>query len=281
MINLSIPPAKLLDLETLQLPLPFGSDNVNASERLPDEELLRILDHKAHKALAASPRGNTVEDSCPYKVIEYQDDHGEAIGHRNNLLLHLEFEKLFEGRFVPVISRDIPFYVFNRILGYDNYFSCPVIIVRDRKGIVVDLVKYRPKLPGKELPKYLQEKAVNKPKNRGEDFLYVFQQEMERLITKEKYLLLGEGLKNSLNALMRSVPFISIESASNVNNPKLIEYLNTYRRNGIEIYGAMDGDAAGEKAFGAINAKLQKSITNMIDFDSNFDFTDYLREGDL
>ena len=280
MRRLSIPPAKLLDLKSLQLSLPYGSDDV--SERLPDEDLLRVLEHKAYRALtAAIPQGNTAEDSYPYKVLEYQDDHGYATEYRENILLHSVFEKLFEGKFIPNISKDVSFYIFNRILGYDNYFNCPVIIVRDRKKRVVDLVKYRPTLPDKEFPKYLQEKAVNKLKNRGEEFLYIFQPEMERLIAKEKYILLGEGIKNGINALVRSLPFISIESASNVNNPELIDYLNAYRRDGVEVYGAMDGDVAGKKALKAINSKLEKPIENLIDFDRNIDFTDYIRKGSL
>ncbi len=277
MKSLSIPPAKLLDVESLQLSLPFGSDNT--SERLPDEEISSILEHKAYRALAASPKGYT--NPYPYETLEYQNDTGDSIISRENILLHPVFEKLFEGRFIPDVSWVTSFHIFGYHIGYDDYFKCPVIIVRDETGKVVDLVKYRPVLPGKEMPKYLQQKASDKLKNRGEKFLYIFQPETQRLIAKEKYVLVGEGLKNGINALIRSVPFISIESASNVNNPKLIEYLNVYRRNGIEIYGAMDGDPAGKKAFEAIGTKLEKSITNLIDFKKNIDFTDYLREGDL
>ncbi len=43
----------------------------------------------------------------------------------------------------------------------------------------------------------------------------------------------------------------------------------------------MDGDAAGEKAFDAIQSQLAFSIDNLLDFDSGLDFTDYLRKEQL
>ena len=189
------------------------------------------------------------------------------------------YEKLFEGRYVKNVSKSKVEYIFTKIVGYDEYFSAPVIILRDSKGDVVDLVKYRPHRDGYgQLPKYLQKKAKDKPKDRGEAYLYPFQIEMERLIAKEGYVFVGEGLKNGLNALLRSVPFISIESASNTNNPRLIEYVNTMIMEGIDVYGAMDGDEAGRRALNSINSKLNGSLINLMDFESGIDFSEYLKK---
>jgi len=47
--------------------------------------------------------------------------------------------------------------------------------------------------------------------------------------------------------------------------------------NGVKVYGAMDGDAAGQKAFVAINDKLNLPIANLLSFDSGLDFTDYIK----
>ncbi len=101
---------------------------------------------------------------------------------------------------------------------------------------------------------------------------------MERLINKERYVFVGEGLKNALNARIRSIPFISIESTSNAANRQIAEYVNKLYQRGIQIYGAMDGDGAGKKAFNEINKLLTGSIRNLIDFDADIDFTEYLRK---
>jgi len=104
---------------------------------------------------------------------------------------------------------------------------------------------------------------------------------MERLTKKEGFVFVGEGLKNAVNALIRSVPYISIESASNAKNDKLIAYVNKLFQDGVTIYGAMDGDVAGEKAFNAICDQMVFSIENLLDFKSGLDFTDYLRKEQL
>ena len=188
-------------------------------------------------------------------------------------------EKLFEGSYIENVTESVAAYVFGKIIGKDNYFNCLCINVMDRQGDVVDIVKYRPARSGYEnLPKYLNEKLENKPKQRGEHFLYPFQREMERLIEKEGFLFIGEGLKNSVNAMIRSVPFLSIESTSNASNRKIIAYINELSKKGITFYGMLDGDRAGKKALDVLNSLLDRPLSNMLDFESGLDFIDYIRK---
>ncbi len=247
------------------------------TDRLPDVVLRSRLKGKADDYLQS-------EKSFTWQcfLLEEEDVNGTIIKSIPMLMIDKRFEKLFEGTYIEDITEDVSKYVFNNIIGFDNFFFSPVIIIRDTNGDVVDLVKYRPQKEGYEnLPKYLQEKSINKPEGRGKNFLYPFQIEMERLIKKEGFVFIGEGLKNAVNALIRSVPYISIESTSNVKNDKLIAYVNKLFQDGVVVYGAMDGDAAGEKAFNAISNKLAFSIENLLDFESGLDFTDYLRKEQL
>ena len=272
----TVPKAKKLDIENI-VKLSHLDNNSKDIDRLHDDVLKKKLRFKAQKRIKAGLQ-------LPYRcfVLEEEDKYGNITSIPSVLMVHEKYEKLFEGIYINNVSQSVADYLFGATLGYDNYFSAPVIIVRDSNGDIVDLVKYRPEKEGYEnLPKYLQEKAVNKPKNRGDDFLYPFQVEMERIIKKYKYAFLGEGIKNALNALVRSVPYISIESASNVNNPKLIAYINKLHRSGISIFGAMDGDAAGQKAFEEIKKLLECPLENLLDFESGLDFTDYLRKETL
>ena len=98
------------------------------------------------------------------------------------------------------------------------------------------------------------------------------------LIEKEGFVFVGEGIKNSVNALIRSVPFLSIESTSNVDNPKIIAYIKELLRKRIPVYAVMDGDKAGENALTKLNEKLGEKLSNLIDFDSNIDFTEYIKK---
>ena len=85
------------------------------------------------------------------------------------------FGKLFEttdliGARLPVVS-----YIFHHIVGYSDFFACPVIILRDRQDRVVDICFYRPRRPDRELPKYLCKPADKKLAGWGKYFLYPFQ----------------------------------------------------------------------------------------------------------
>ncbi len=270
----NLPPAKKLDFKASVVLSSFekGDDNII---RLPDNVLTERLSTKAQGHITNGHR------IFSHKCFEFEeeDSDGNLIQKSKSMLkVPDECIKLFEGSYIKDVDNSVADYIFNRIVGYNPYFSCTCIILMDTNSDIVDIVQYRPSKDGYEnLPKYLQEKSQNKPKNRGSAFLYPFQIEMERLMKKEQYAILGEGLKNALNALIRSIPFISIESTSNTSNPRLIDYVNSLMSDGIKVYGAMDGDAAGKKAFQAINTKLSSPIMNLLSFDSGLDFTEYIK----
>ncbi len=274
----NLPYAKKLDFSTV-LTLSTFKGYDNDTDRLPDEVLIEQLENKAKRYL------NVERKQGVYRCFEYEVEsvEGKILNHLNSQLKVPPYsEKLFEGAYIDNVEKLVASYVFGRVVGYDDYFNCPCIIIRDAKSKIVDIVKYRPKRDGYEkLPKYLQEKSQNKPKDRGEYFLYPFQVETERLIRKYGYAFAGEGLKNAVNALIRSVPFVSIESASNANSKKIAGYIQDLYRRGIKVFGAMDGDSAGEKAFHTMNELLKRPIVNLIDFDSGMDFTDFLRKEQL
>ena len=270
----TLPKAKKLEAKGLALSFDKARLKLGV-KKLSDAVLKQQLKSKAEKSLLSRHK-------YPYQCFELYEENkdGSIIKHIPSVLkVDGVFEKLFEGQYIENIEKKVPDYIFRKILGYNDYFSSPVIIVRDRNGDVVDLVKYRPTREDYDhLPKYLQEKSKNKPEGRGESFLYLFQIEMEMIIHKVGYVFVGEGLKNALNALIRSIPFISIESTSNAANNRIVEYINKLFQKGIRIYGAMDGDSAGKKAFDTMNELLNRPIINLIDFDSGKDFTDHLRK---
>lgn len=273
-----LPPAKRLDgLKKLS--------QVSKANKLenskPDHVLIESLTKEASKILSTTPSDSVHGPYAPYRYVEveYQDKNGVVISQGFEVVVHTAYGKLFEGTRIIDSSDEIARYIFGNILGYDSYYQCPVIVIRDGKNRVVDLIRYRPTAPnGYELPKYFQKKSIDKPLNRGKYFLYPFQIEIKRLIEKNSFVFFGEGLKNALNALINSVPFVSIESTSNAENPKLIEYIDDLYRKGIKVYGALDGDAAGKDAFIKINKKLKHKIINTIDFDSGVDFTEYMKK---
>ena len=240
-------------------------------ERLSDNELKLHLKAKAKNYIKTG-------SFFPHRCFELEEEENGVITRHipSVMMVHENFKKLFEGIYINDVSQSITDYLFATTLGFDSYFNCPVIIIHDGEGNVVDLIKYRPNRKGYDnLPKYLQEKSINKPKSRGEAFLYPFQTEMERLIKKEGFAFIGEGIKNALNALVRSVPFVSIESVSNVGSKKIIDYVANLHKDGIKIFSAMDGDKAGRKAFEEIRERFDFSIDNLLDFESDMDFTDY------
>jgi hypothetical protein len=276
--TMKIPPAKKLDMN-VSITLMSSPALDKSIERSSDEFLMEQLNYKAKRYLEEGRRQGT------YRCFEYEviNVSGKVVENISSYLKVPRYtEKLFEGAYIKNVDASVARYIFGTIVGYCNFFSSPIIIIRDYTGSVVDITKYRPFHQGYEnLPKYLYEKSVNKPQNRGSDFLYVFQREMERLISKYRYVFVGEGLKNAINALIRSVPYISIESTSNVKNQKISEYIQNLYQSGIRVYGAMDGDKAGKTAFDTMNGLLERSIENLIDFESDMDFTDYLRKEEL
>ena len=273
-----LPEAKKLDIN-ISIPFSSSENGVNDADKESDAVLKGRLNKKAKMYIIDAH--NRFKYQC--FELEEEDCNGNIIKSVPSCLKVPKFtEKLFEGTYIENVSAPVANYIFGTVIGYCNYFSATVINLRDRNGDVVDIVKYRPFRGEREnLPKYIQEKSINKPDGRGEHFLYPFQIEMERLIKKEGFVFVGEGLKNAVNSLIRSIPYISIESTSNVKNDKLIAYVNKLLQDGVVVYGAMDGDTAGEEAFNAIKSQLAFSIDNLLDFDSGLDFTDYLRKEKL
>ena len=181
------------------------------------------------------------------------------------------FVKLFEHSFVE-ISEDRITYIFDKFIGYDPYYDCPVIIIYDYFGNVVNIVKYRPKKDGKEFMKYLYLKAEETPDS---DYLYPFQYEMEKMMFDQGAAYVGEGLKNAVNALVFGLPYVSTESTSG-SFDKLGEYLKTPRMKDVFMIGAFDGDEAGERAYKKMNELVP--MENMFTFNSGMDFAEYLKK---
>lgn len=181
-------------------------------------------------------------------------------------------EKLFEGCLIPTDEKYAK-YLFSEVIGYDNYFDCPVIIIRDEGERVVDIVRYRPYREGfEDLPKYLYTKNTEKPNS---NYLFPLQAQMMKIMRDQDYCFVGEGLKNAINASLLGIPFISIEGAGNIK-PELIDFLKSERMKNILMVGAFDGDSAGERAYKKINVQI--SMDNEFDFNSGIDFAEYLKE---
>ncbi len=276
MNNNNLPEAKKLDFE---VPIVLSSNHNRRSndvDGLPDNVITGRLGKKANGLIK-----NGIQEYT-YRCFEFEEENVKGKITKNipsMLKVPSQLEKLFEVGYIENIDIAVADYMFGGIIGYDKYFRCPAIVLKDAKGIVVDIAKYRPiRDEYGKLPKYLYEKSENKPPGRGANFHFPFQVEMERIIEKEGFAFIGEGLKNAVNALIRSVPYISTESASNASSWRIADYVNGLFRRGIHIYGAMDGDSAGGKAFNELSKLLDYKITNLIDFNSNIDFTDYLKK---
>lgn len=182
------------------------------------------------------------------------------------------FEKLLEDYLIPTDEK-YAVYLFNNVIGYDSYFNCPVIIIRDESENVVDIVRYRPHREGfTDLPKYLYSKGSEKPDS---NYLFPLQAQMQLIMRDQGYCYVGEGLKNAINASLMGIPLISIESTGSIK-PELIEFLQSDRMKGIVMMGAFDGDKAGECAYKKIGTEIP--IENEFDFNSGMDFAEFLKE---
>lgn len=205
--------------------------------------------------------------------------------------IHETFIKLFEKQYflcLPEHQKRLN-YLLTNILAFDSFFKCPAIIIKDHKGKICDIAKYRPDKPDTfpewSYPKYMYVKEEDKLPNRGADFLYPFSIEMDKLISRYDFFFIGEGLKNSFNALVFGIPFISIESVSNDIRVELQEYIKEKSKTKL-IIGAFDGDDKLDgngnhtKGYGAyLKAKdvLGLEFDNLFRFDSDIDFSDYLK----
>lgn len=208
-------------------------------------------------------------------VKKYQPFELELDGH-SSLSIHKPFQKLFECTTLPIEMKPKLDYIHKHIIGFDTFYQCPSIIIRDCTGAIVDKCAYRPNQPkgfdNWSNPKYIHKNTTQ----RGEDFLYPFQIEIEKIIKREKYLVVGEGIKNAVNALLYSIPFISIESTSNTISVALKEYILDLDNKGLAITYMFDGDKAGKKAFEDFKEHTGLIGKNYLNFSSNIDFTEYM-----
>jgi len=192
------------------------------------------------------------------------------------LSINSTFHKLFQRESLPLDLKRKMDYLHDKIIGYDEYYQCASIIIRDATGRVVDKCAYRPTKPAKydnwSHPKYIYKNTHN----RGNSFIFPFQTEIEKIIKREKYFIVGEGIKNAVNALLYSAPFISIESTSNSIDTKLINYITELKNKGLGIVCIFDGDTAGKKAYNNFKEQTGLNPLNHLDFKSNIDFTDYM-----
>ena len=241
----------------------------NKPVKKDNDKLLAQLETQASKYLQASHK--RYKNKWGYMTLDVDGVKNEVVRVAPYL------EKLFEGYLIPTDEKFAK-YLFDRVIGYCEYFNCPAIIIRDESETVVDIIKYRPEREGKpllqngKLRKYHNLRSVDTPDNKH---LFPLQAQMQMIMKAEGYCFVGEGLKNALNASMMGIPFISIEGAANIK-PELIEFLKSGRMKDIVMIGAFDGDGAGEKAYKIMNEQIP--MTNKFSFDSGTDFADWLKE---
>lgn len=257
---------------------PYKEEN-----RPPDDYLIKRLEIEANRLLNADipiigsldelPCNSCIKRKAKVWSIEIVKNGKSEI----RTAIPNVFRKLFEG---SDLKADLKMakYVFKNIVGFSEYFNCPAIIIRDSKNRVVDIAYYRPIREDRELPKYLYKANDKKPLNRGKYFLYPFQIDMERLMKKKSYVVVGEGLKNAVNALIYETPYISLEGAANKPKDELAEYVKKLEKEGKVIYTAFDGDKAGKSAYEAFNRAIQRDYKPLFGFDSGYDFTTYCKE---
>jgi len=193
------------------------------------------------------------------------------------ILLDTGLHQLFEtDRLLITFEKQVK-YLFNNFLGWNNFFGSPSIILRDNNNNIVDVIAYRPNKPTSynswDNPKYIYKNSHN----RGNNFLYPFKKEVEAILKKNNYLIVGEGLKNGLNALLYSVPYITLESSSNGLNDTLKAYIRDFYNLGYNIICMFDGDNAGKQSYQKFIQEMGHNFKNFLDFNSGLDFVNYLQ----
>jgi len=252
----------------------YTVDSALQIKRKEKADIEKTIDFKKLTYYAQLELNETNFLNRPIKVIEKDTD---KLLH---FMLSSELQKLFEAKTLPAEYADKINYMFNYIIGWNKYFQCPSIILKDDTGKIVDLIAYRPKKPDSydnwSNPKYIYKNSHN----RGENFLYPFRKEVQAIINREKYLIIGEGIKNGLNSLLYSVPFITLESSSNKISNRLLDYIKKYHSKGFNLICMFDGDPAGYKAYSNFISQLKLDVENFLDFNSGLDFVDYLQSED-
>ena len=245
------------------------------ASRRNDRELIEKLNNEAKRYIRADvPVVGSVKKRIEAREIPLHTASGIV---DTFTFIPTVFDKLFEGVYLHTKAKYMD-YIFNNIVGYSDFFQCPVIVIRDTNGDAVDIAHYRPVAKdGKKLPKYLYKANAKKPYKRGVNFLYPFQREMESIIAKKDFAIVGEGLKNALNALAYRMPYISLEGAGNKPSEKMKAYIQEIESSGKSIVTAFDGDAAGERAYLSFKGLMRREYKNLFTFDSGEDFTTYIK----
>ena len=241
----------------------------NRPVKKDNDRLLIDMETKANKYLFAP---------LPRHTKKYDEMELDYLGDEKSIIrISPIFEKLFEGYLIPT-EKKFAKYLFSKVIGYDDYFQCPVIVIRDESETPVNIIRYRPQrdgvplLQGSKPLKYLNLRSEEVPDT---NYIFPLQAQMQKIMQKERYCFVGEGLKNALNASLMGVPFISIEGAANIK-PELISFLKSDRMSGVTLVGAFDGDSAGEGAYKKMNDQVP--MRNEFDFNSGVDFAEWLQE---
>lgn len=195
------------------------------------------------------------------------------------IFINSKYQKFFETSSFSIDFEAKLKYIFNEILGYSDYWQSPSVIIRDSNEKIVDVIAYRPKNKetGEEI-KGMKYYYKNQDQ-RGSDFIYPFKNLVDRIASKEKYIVVGEGLKNSVNALLYNVPFITLESTGNIDaiNENFINAINSFLDRGFGIVTAFDGDKVGKMAYNKFLSLTGFTAENIFDFESGIDFVEYVR----
>jgi hypothetical protein len=266
----------------------------NGIKRLKELSSLRTYDNSFNNNVLNSHQ--TKAKQINFKQLDYfAKKELEAVKNKTFTIKHDKQILLLDNRFIQLFETDIFYlndervemniekqliYLFNNYLGWNDFFQCPSIILKDNNDKIVDVISYRPTKPKNytswDNPKYIYKNSHN----RGDDFLYPFQKEVEKALKKKmkkKYLIVGEGLKNGLNAVFYEAPYITIESTSNKLNDKLKNYILHWYNSGYIILCMFDGDNSGKQAYQKFIKEIGHDFSNFLDFKSGLDFVSYLQ----
>jgi len=263
-----------------------GADTYSVTKReytpTPAKKESKEIDFNKLQYIATKElQANKYKKPLEYEIVK-EGKNGFVESREFKINVGSTYSKLFETSTFDIEYKTKLDTLFSSIIGYSEFWDSPSIILRDRQNKVVDIVAYRPKSKetGEEI-KSMKYYYKNQ-NNRGEEFVYPFEKLVNHIANREKYIVVGEGLKNSVNALLYSVPFISLESTGNIKhiNQKLLDSINDFRKKGFGLVTAFDGDEAGEKAYHEFLSFTGFEAENLFSFDSNIDFTDYIMSSD-
>ena len=263
-----------------------GADTYSVTKReytpiQTKKESKEIDFNKLKKYALKELQDNKTKKPFIYEIVKEREN-GFIESREHKINVGSTYSKLFETSTFDIEYKEKLDKLFSSIIGYSEFWDSPSIILTDRQNKVVDIVAYRPKSKetGEEIKgmKYYYKNQ----NNRGDEFVYPFEKLVNHIAKREKYIVIGEGLKNSVNALLYGVPFISLESTGNIKhiNQKLLDAIKDFRNKGFGLVTAFDGDEAGEKAYNEFLSFTGFEAENLFSFDSNIDFTDYLMSSD-